>query len=101
MTTARDFCAAVNPAYRIPGALVNNPIQGDKGSLIGKEWDGAAIKKLTLLRNDNADQSQRQFTHEVLADFPGRTYWGVYHQVRYVDMLIAAESAPIVAVEIG
>ncbi len=77
------------------------PISGFVPTINGTNWEADAIHLLKMLRLDNSDQSQRQFTHEILADFPGRTYWGVYHQVRYVDLLIAADTAPVVAVEIG
>lgn len=81
--------------------LSNNPNTGIADPIVGTNWDAADLTKLRAIRNDNADQSQRAFAHMVQADFPGRTYQGVYHQVRYIDMLTRLEDATTIAVEIG
>jgi len=81
--------------------LNSNPNAGIAPSIIGTDWTGADLSKLRLIRIDNDLLSQRAFARMVEGDFPGRTYQGVYHQVRYVDQLIRIDSAPVTAVEIG
>lgn len=68
--------------------------------IVGTNWNTADLTKLRAIRNDNADISQRAFATLVQADFPGRTYQGVYHQVRYVDLMTRLTGAPVAAVEI-
>ena len=83
MTTATDFCAAVNP------------------NVAGDTWIDADLALLTQIRTDNPNLSQRGFAREVLDNFPGRTFNGVYHKVRILDLALSAAMGDIVATEIG
>lgn len=90
MTTARDFCAAVNPPMTIVIVAV-----------VGEKWREKDLALLTQIRTDNPSLSQRGFARFVLCSFPGRTFNGVYHKVRILDLALAAAMGDIVATEIG
>lgn len=91
MTTARDFCASINPESGLP------PVS----HVIGSAWSDPDLANLTQIRTDNPNLSQRSFATEVLNIFPGRTFNGVYHKVRILDLALAAAMGDIVATEIG
>ena len=87
-----------NQVHSTPGLPAN---AGIAPSIVGTTWSAGDIHLLRVIRNDNTNESQRAFAALVLDDFPGRTYQGVYHQVRYIDMLTRLEDATTIAVEIG
>jgi len=81
----------------IQNAIASQPHE----STVGLNWGAITTAKLTELRIDNPNLSQREFARLAEGHFPGRTFNGVYHQVRRLDILLAAENAPVVATEIG
>ena len=68
---------------------------------IGTNWIDKDLALLTQIRTDNPNLSQRGFAREVLGSFPGRTFNGVYHKVRILDLALSAAMGDIVATEIG
>ena len=69
--------------------------------VIGTTWSDLDLANLTQIRTDNPNLSQRAFAAEVLDIFPGRTFNGVYHKVRILDLALSAAMGDIVATEIG
>lgn len=79
----------------IGNAIVGGPIA------VGKGWSHADTSLLTELRTDNLGLSQRAFARLAADYFTDRTFNGVYHQVRRLDLILNADTAEVVATEIA